>query len=148
MAISLSLFSCWCLFACLICSAMNVASASTSGLPRLLVSSYVEMAIKHKCVYTGLTYPVRSIISTSSSENEGPTALERPPNGIGVVRRDLLDSRPISILVDSKSRFRFRRDSEAGLTPSVEASGLLGVSITPGVWCDLEGPATAGTPRL
>lgn len=108
MAISLSAFSCSCFCTCRICSAMNVASASTSA-------------------------PVRSIISISSSDSEGATALGRPPKGTGVVRRDLLDSRPPSKWVDSKSRFRFLSDNEAGLTPSAAVNCLRGVSMTAGL---------------
>lgn len=48
MAISLSAFSCSCLCACRICSAMNVASGSTSALQSLSVSRYLNMAKERK----------------------------------------------------------------------------------------------------
>lgn len=133
MAISLSAFSCSCFCTCRICSAMNVASASTSALQSMSVLRYSNMAIERKRGIAELTYPVRSIISISSSDSEGATALGRPPKGTGVVRRDLLDSRPPSKWVDSKSRFRFLSDNEAGLTPSAAVNCLRGVSMTAGL---------------
>lgn len=48
MAISLSAFSCSCLCTCRICSAMNVASGSTSALQNLSVSRYLNMAKERK----------------------------------------------------------------------------------------------------
>jgi hypothetical protein len=48
MAISLSAFSCSCLCACRICSAMNVASDSTSALQSLSVSNCLNMAKERK----------------------------------------------------------------------------------------------------
>lgn len=104
------------------------------------------MTVKHECnASINGTYPVKSIISTSPSDEGGPTVLEKPLNGDGVVRRDLLDSRPICRLVDSKFRFRFRSASEAGLpSPSSKTGGFLGVSITADGRCDLEAPAGAG----